>query len=315
MEWKMGDREDAPQHRGERPFLTDGGLETDLIFNRGIDLPCFAAFDLLKDDGGRQTLRGYFEPFLELAAEHRTGFVLDTATWRASPDWGERLGYSPNGLRQANQAAVALAEEIRSSAPPGAGPIVLEGVVGPRGDGYQPGALMSADEAERYHSEQIAALAGTDLITGITINYVEEAVGIVRAAGVAGIPAAVSFTVEPDGRLPTGQGLGDAIDQVERETDGAPAYYMVNCAHPTHFTDALESGGPWLERIGGVRANASRKSHAELDEAEELDDGDPAELGAQYRELSELLPNLTVLGGCCGTDRRHITAIAAACLS
>jgi S-methylmethionine-dependent homocysteine/selenocysteine methylase len=175
---------------------------------------------------------------------------------------------------------------------------------------------MRADEAERYHSTQVETLAGAgaDMISGLTLTYPEEAIGIVRAADRTGLPVAVSFTVETDGRLPGGTTLGEAIGRVDAETDGAPAYFMINCAHPTHFRGVLEEGGGWIERIGGVRANASRQSHAELDEAEELDEGDPAELADQYRALRALLPAATVVGGCCGTDHRHVGAVADAWL-
>ena len=310
----MGYRDRLPQLDADRPFLADGGLETTLIFHRGIDLPHFAAFDLLRTDAGREELRTYFEPYIELAREREVGMVLDTATWRASLDWAQLLGYSPDDLDDANRAAVALAEEIRAVGEDERTPIVVNGVVGPRGDGYDPAELLSAGEAEAYHSRQIATFADTaaDMITAITMTHAEEAIGIVNAAGAAGMPVAISFTVETDGQLPTGQPLAQAVEQVDAETDGAADYFMVNCAHPTHFAHVLQEEGAWRNRIGGLRANASAKSHAELDEAEELDEGDPVELGAQHRALRVCLPHLAVLGGCCGTDHRHVDAIGRA---
>jgi S-methylmethionine-dependent homocysteine/selenocysteine methylase len=307
----MRHRHRLPQLGADRPFLTDGGMETTLIFHRGLDLPCFAAFDLLKDDNGRAELRTYFEPYLALARERGVGFVLDTVTWRANPDWAQRLGYGPDELDAANRAAVALAEEIRAAGEAEATPVVINGVVGPRGDGYDPGDLMSAEEAQRYHARQISTFAdsATDMVTGITLTNPEEAIGIARAARDHGLPAVISFTLETDGRLPGGESLSDAIEHVDAGTDGSVAYYMINCAHPTHFAGALEQDGPWRERIGGLRANASAKSHAELDEAELLDDGDPAALGAQHGALRPLLGAVAVLGGCCGTDLRHVEAI------
>jgi S-methylmethionine-dependent homocysteine/selenocysteine methylase len=299
-----------PQLSGDRLYITDGGLETTLIFHLGLDLPDFAAFDLLRDDTGTEALRRYFEPYLAIARERGAGLVLDSATWRASRDWGERLGYSLEELAEANRRAVALTEELRASAPDV--PTVLNGVVGPRGDGYVVGETMTAAEAEDYHAEQIGTFAETaaEMVSAITMTYVDEAVGITRAAQAAGLPAAISFTVETDGRLPSGQPLGEAIEQVDAETGSSPAYFMVNCAHPTHFADVLD--GPWRERIAGIRANASTMSHAELDAATELDEGNPTELAAQYLALRDRLPNANVLGGCCGTDDRHIAAIAAA---
>jgi S-methylmethionine-dependent homocysteine/selenocysteine methylase len=299
-----------PQLSGDRLFLTDGGLETTLIFHLGLELPDFAAFDLLRDDTGAEALRRYYESYIAIAREHGAGIVLDTATWRASRDWGERLGYSPEELAEANRRAVALIEELRTLNPDV--PAVLDGVIGPRGDGYVVGEAMTPEEAEAYHSEQIGTFAGTaaDMVSAITMTYADEAVGIARAAQAAGLPAAISFTVETDGRLPSGQPLGEAIEQVDAETESAPAYFMINCAHPTHFEGVLE--GPWLERVRGIRANASRMSHEELDAAEELDEGNPDELAEQYRALRDRLPNATVLGGCCGTDDRHVGAIARA---
>ena len=293
-------------------FVTDGGLETCLVFHDGIDLPDFAAFPLLDTDGGRAALRGYYEPYLALAEAQGVGMVLDTPTWRANPDWGARLGYDADRLAEVNARAVAFMREIarehRSV------PVVLDGVVGPRGDGYVVGALMTPAEAADYHGLQMRAFstAGADMATALTMTYAEEAVGVATAARSAALPVVVSFTVETDGRLPSGEALADAIARVDDATDAYVAYFMVNCAHPTHFASVLDGGGPWLGRIKGIRANASTMSHAELDEAEELDAGDPAELAAGYRDLRTRLPELRVVGGCCGTDIAHVRAIAEA---
>jgi S-methylmethionine-dependent homocysteine/selenocysteine methylase len=310
-------RDRLPQLDADRPFIADGGLETTLIFHRGLELPCFAAFDLLKDDAGRAELRAYFEPYVALARERGVGMVLDTATWRASSDWGARLGYSPDALHAANRRAVALAEEIRAANEDERTPIVINGVVGPRGDGYDPAELMSAADAETYHADQVQTFArsAADMVTAITMTHAEEAIGIVRAARAAGISVAISFTVETDGRLPSGQALRDAVEQVDAETDEAAVYFMINCAHPAHFAPVLDDAGPWRERIAGLRANASTKSHAELDEATELDEGDPGTLGAEHRALRSALPRLAVLGGCCGTDQRHVGAVCDAWLA
>lgn len=308
------DRTQLPQLDGGL-FLTDGGIETTLIFHRGFELPLFAAFTLLDDPAGTQTLRDYFVPYLELAAEHEAGFVLESPTWRASPRWAQELGYSAADLERLNRGSIELLEELRSEYSPRlAAPIVISGCVGPQDDGYDPAQLLSSEQAEAYHAVQIATFAGAgaDLVTAITMTYAEEAVGVVRAAAAAAIPSVISFTVETDGRLPSGQALGEAIEQVDGETGGGPAYYMLNCAHPTHFAEVLEPDARWAQRIRGLRANASTMSHAELDEAEELDRGDPADLGSRYAQLHRALPNLCVLGGCCGTDEEHVGAIAAA---
>jgi len=303
-----------PQLQADRVFLTDGGLETTLVFDRGIELELFAAFPLLDAEDGRAALREYFAPYLATAREQGAGFLLDTATWRANPDWAAQLGYDATALGRVNRDAVAFARALRASAGDMPGPVLVNGVVGPRGDGYVVDALMSAAEAESYHAPQIGAFAaaGADMVSAITMTYAEEAIGIAGAAAGASLPLAVSFTVETDGRLPSGQPLGEAIEQVDAETLGTPAYYMVNCAHPTHFAGVIAAGGTWRERIAGLRANASAKSHAELDAAAELDAGDPAELAASCAALREALPSVTVLGGCCGTDARHVAAVGAA---
>ena len=295
---------------GGRTFITDGGMETVLVFHRGIDLPFFASFPLLDSDDGIGELRAYFEPYFTIAREHGVGLALDTPTWRASPDWGERLGYDADRLAEVNRKGVRLLQDLREQHPEV--PLTISGCIGPRGDGYVASELMTADEAERFHSAQVETLAaaGADTISALTMTYAAEAIGIVRAAQKVGLPSVVSFTVETDGRLPDGSALGDAIDQVDAETGGAPTYFMVNCAHPTHFAGVLE--GAWVQRLGGIRANASTMSHAELDEAEELDDGDPDELARDYLALRSKLPNVHVVGGCCGTDHRHIAAIASA---
>jgi S-methylmethionine-dependent homocysteine/selenocysteine methylase len=298
----------------DRLYITDGGIETVLIFHNGIDLPCFASFTLLADEERVEVVREYYGRYLAIARNHGVGMLLDTVTWRANPDWGEQLGYSPDDLAAANHRAVILAQQIRADHPDV--PILISGCIGPRFDAYSPDEAMSADEAEDYHSAQISTLAaaGVDLITALTLTDVGEAVGIVRAAQAAGVPAVISFTVETDGRLPSGQRLRGAIEETDAATDSGAAYFMVNCAHPTHFAGALEDDGPWLARIRGVRANASMKSHEELDESDELDEGDPDELAVEYRALMEHLPALTVIGGCCGTDHRHVGAACAACV-
>jgi S-methylmethionine-dependent homocysteine/selenocysteine methylase len=304
----MSHRASLPQLKGDL-FLTDGGIETSLIFHQGLDLPEFAAFVLLDNEEGLDQLRRYYEPYVSLARENGTGLVLETPTWRASPGWAARLDVSPDKLDWLNRRAVTLMEELRRSA--GDNPVVISGCVGPEGDGYRPANLLSADAARDYHATQVGTFADTaaDMVTALTMTYADEATGVAQAASDAGLPSVISFTLETDGRLPNGQGLGEAIEAVDEATSGAPAYYMINCAHPTHFDDVLGTDEPWRDRILGLRANASMMSHDELDEAEELDDGDPADLGARYAALRPRLPSLNVLGGCCGTDHRHVAAI------
>jgi len=292
-------------------FLSDGGLETTLVFIEGVELPHFAAFVLLRDDAGRERLRRYYRPYLELCAgTPGAGFVLETPTWRANPDWGRLLGYDEASLAQANTEAVRLVSALRDEWQARlTGPIVLSGIIGPRGDGYVADAPDSASNAAVYHLPQVEALktGGVDMLAAVTMTTSTEAVGIARSARTVGLPVAISFTVETDGRLPSGEPLGEAIRRVDEDTP--PAYFAVNCAHPSHFEACLADGGAWTVRIRGIRANASARSHAELDAASELDIGDPADLGDRYRRLRIPLPSLNVLGGCCGTDARHLRAI------
>lgn len=293
-----------------RPWLTDGGLETSMVYHDGIDLPLFASLHLLESEEGLRAATVYFERFIALAGESGTGFVLDTMTWRSGAAWAEALGRSERQMELATQSAVAFANELRARHETEATPILVNGVIGPAGDGYAPDALLTPEEAEDIHRAQVGWLAdaGADMISAVTFTHTGEAIGLVRAAKRIAVPVVVSFTVETDGCLPTGQTVADAIAETDAATGSAALYFMVNCAHPEHFAGALK--GDWVGRIGGVRANASRKSHAELDVAEELDEGDPEEFGVLHGAFAPKLPGLKVLGGCCGTDDRHVSCAA-----
>jgi homocysteine S-methyltransferase len=304
-------RNDLPQLYDT--FITDGGMETTLVFHDGIELPCFASFTLLRDEAGCEILRRYFRTYIDMALARRVGIVLESATWRANPDWAGRLGFAAEELAALNRKAIAELEALRNEHQTTDTAIVISGNLGPRGDGYVPDARMSAVQARDYHGAQIEVFADTaaDMVAAFTMNYAEEAIGVLLAARDCAMPAAISFTVETDGCLPSGETLVDAIRRCDDASAGHAAYYMINCAHPEHFAHVLDQ--PLLaERLRGLRANASRRSHAELDEATELDIGDPLELGRQYRALRRSLPKLSVVGGCCGTDHRHIDAICSA---
>jgi homocysteine S-methyltransferase len=292
-------------------FLSDGGLETSLIFLDKIELPHFAAFTLLDDELGQERLKSYYVPYLELCCETPgAGFILETPTWRASSDWASLMGVNTTRLKAINTQAAQIMCSMRSRwAPRLSGPIVVSGIIGPRGDGYIAAAPNSIDDAADYHFPQAEALAagGVDMLAAVTMTTSAEALGISIAAQRVGLPVAISFTVETDGHLPSGETLGDAIARVD--ASAPPAYFAINCAHPRHFENALSVGEPWIARIQGLRANASTKSHAELDESTELDIGDPEDLAQRYRGLKGALPRLNVLGGCCGTDWRHLRAI------
>lgn len=292
-------------------FLTDGGLETDLIFIKNIDLPHFAAFPLLDNPKHLNTLRAYFREYMEIAKHNGTGYILESPTWRANTDWGFKLGYSKQDLFRVNQKAIELLKELKKAYKDDINDILISGQIGPRGDGYQIGDAMSEKEAQEYHSLQVEAFKKSEvnMVSAITMTYTEEAVGASLAAQKNGLPIVISFTVETDGKLPNGDSLEEAIYKVDNATNDYPLYYMINCAHPTHFISALEGNQSWKSRIKGIRANASCKSHAELDESTELDAGNSVELGQWHNKLKTHLPELAVYGGCCGTDASHIESI------
>lgn len=289
------------------PFVTDGGLETDLIFNRGIDLPEFASFPLVEERAGRAALLDYYRGYVEIARLAGRPLLLETPTWRANPDWAARLGYDAAALDRVNQASVALLDELRGTCTDLVDVLVV-GVVGPRGDGYLAGERADPDEAADYHAHQVRsfATAGVDLVTAYTLTGPEEAIGVVRAARSAGLPVAVSFTVETDGRLPDGTSLADAVATVDAQAP--PDWFGVNCAHPDHVVPGLD-GGEWQGRIGLVRPNSSTLTHAELDAMEVLDEGDLDLLVTGVDRLRAELPGLAIVGGCCGTDARHVGAL------
>jgi len=300
----------------QRIFLTDGGIETSLIYHEGFELPFFAAFDLLRHRKGRDALKRYYERYAALAVNSQTGFILESPTWRASSDWAARLGYTHEQLEKANRDAIYLLHEIREEFFSPSSPFLISGCIGPRGDGYQVSNTMTVEEALSYHSEQIRTFShcDVDLVSAITMTYPEEATGIVLAAQKVNLPVVISFTTETDGRLPNGATLKEAIELVDATTSNGPSYYMINCAHPDHFRKALEENASWVRRVQGIRANASRKSHAELDQATELDSGNPEEFGKLYQELRSLFPQFNILGGCCGTDHRHINHVSKSCV-
>lgn len=310
----MSSRKPTLPNASANLFLTDGGLETTLVFLEGYELPCFAAFDLLKDEKGYEAIKQYYIRYLNIARDLQMNFILESPTWRANPDWAEKIGYPLSVLPDLNEKAIRLLADLRTEYQEKIPNIIISGCVGPRGDGYKPGSTMNADEAEAYHSTQINIFSRTpvDMVSAITMNYVEEAIGIARAAGNVNLPVVISFTVETDGRLATGMTLREAIEQVDKSAKQPPLYFMINCAHPTHFLTDLREGekAAWTKRIKGLRANASCKSHAELDESTVLDRGDPQTLGTEHRILKEMMPHLNVFGGCCGTDEEHVHAIA-----
>ncbi len=293
----------------DRPFLCYTGIETDLIFNKGIDLPGFATFPLLETKEGRDLLTRSYLAQVDLARELGCGVMFESVTWVANKDRAAAIGYGEHLLEQINVDAMQLIRDLHDNI--GDVPIVLSAQIGPRRDGYKPEEMMEDDEAEAYHTHQIKSLAKVkpDIVSAFTMSYPLEAIGIVRAAMRYELPVAISFTVETDGLLPTGMPLGEAIDAVDAATDNYAEYFLINCAHPEHFLPNLNHE-PWTQRLAGVVVNASRCSHAELDNATALDDGDPVELGAYLSMIKNAYPHMKIFGGCCGTDMRHMREIA-----
>lgn len=308
-------RNQLPQ-LSDRFFITNGGLETTLVYHEKMELPCFAAFHVLKDESGCQWLKNHLIKFVKIAQKYEVGITLVSPTWRASLDWLRKIGYSDQDIIHVNRKAIDILSSIRDEYETEKCPIVISGSIGPRGDGYNPTIVMSPDEAQKYHATQIGILSenNADMITAYTLNYPDEAIGMARAAKKVGIPIVISFTVENDGKLPTGQTLKQAIELVDEATQNTPVYYMVNCAHPSSVTHALVPGETWLERIHAFQGNASKKTHAELDKSTEIDAGDPVEFAKDTQALLYKLKSLNILGGCCGTDDRHVEEICKACI-
>lgn len=292
-------------------YLTDGGLETTLVFHRGIELNHFASFELLNDGQGRKVLRDCYLPYMDVAVKYNYSFVFETPTWRANPDWAYKLGYSTEELNAINRNAIQWGRSVIREHSIKAEKVLVSGNIGPRGDGYRVENAMTPAEAKTYHRSQVKsfALADADVVSAFTLNYTDEAIGIVMAAKEFNIPVVISFTVETDGNLPDGETLKEAIEKTDEATNGYATFFMINCAHPEHFSHVFGEKGGWVDRIGAIRANASIKSHAELDESETLDTGDKCLLAAGYHQLKHMLPNLCVVGGCCGTDHTHIEKI------
>lgn len=281
-------------------WLSWTGMETHMIFNLGMDLPGFASFPLLETEQGRALLRKLYRDQIAVAQETGCGACLESVTWMANADRAAALGYDAGDLKRINREAIEFLKKLETEIP-----VCISAQIGPRGDGYE-AAAMTIDAAQAYHAPQIAVLAkaGCDMISAFTIGTVDEAIGMVRAAAVVGVPISIALTVETDGRLPDGTILSDAISRIDAATSDGVSGYLVNCAHPDHLV--LEEAGA---RLSGLVVNASRLSHAELDEAEELDDGNPDELGRQMGDLARKYPKMRVFGGCCGTDMRHLRAI------
>lgn len=293
-------------HQTDQKFLVFAATGTDLIFNRGQELPGFASFPLNEDPEAQPVIVDQMRDLVNTAKAAGVGCIIDTLTWMANRDRAAPLGYDADRLAALNRTAVRLMRDLRDEV--AAEDVLLALCLGPSRDPYTKLEPMTVENARSYHRAQIEAIhdMSVDLVHAYTFNQVEEAAGVALAASDFGVPVVVSFVVETDGKLDNGLPLEEAIAQVDELTSNGPAYFMVNCAHPDHFSHVL-TGNP---RLKGIVVNASRCSHAELDDATKLDDGDPEELAAEITRLVKLYPSLSVIGGCCGTDFRHLQRMA-----
>ena len=301
-----------------RPMvLTDAGLETVLVFEEGLDLPHFAAFPLLDSDEGRVVLRRYYEPFLRLARDRGSAFVLSSPTWRANPDWGELLGYDDKALAELNGRAVAFLEQVRDEVMPAEerDAVVIEGCIGPRSDAYSPTLRMDAASAAEYHGFQLPSVCRCRLRAGVSTDaQLPGGSDRSRSRGSNGRPSDRGQLHRRDRRTVAERRFDRASDPRRGRGNRRHRPLLHDQLRPPQ---PLRSCGAALKgqarrRIHGLRANASMKSHAELDAAEDLDAGDPTDLARRYVALRRELPELHVLGGCCGTNLSHVTAISRA---
>jgi S-methylmethionine-dependent homocysteine/selenocysteine methylase len=302
-----------PKQRPGVNYLTEGGQETEILYKYGFELPHFAMFPLLDNPRAMAELRGMYGRYLDTAARYAFGVLIGGLDYRASPDWGSLLGYSRESLAEMQLRSIDFLREVAQPYDGHVPAIMYAGIVGPRGDAYEANRTITAEEAEEYHSEQLATLAraGVDLVEAMTFNNVPEVIGLARAAARVGLPLSVSFTLDHESRrLMSGPTLKDAIETVDAQTgDDQPAFYGINCSHPLEFMPAIEPG-KWFERVRCLRPNAAMMDKISLCTLGHLEAGDPVELGALMGGLARKHPHIDMWGGCCGTWDTHLNEIA-----
>jgi S-methylmethionine-dependent homocysteine/selenocysteine methylase len=299
-----------PQKEG-RFYLSEGGTETEILYKYGFELPQFATFPLLDNPEAVSKMQGMYRNYLDVVAKHGMCALIGGLDYRASPDWAELLGYSPEALSEANHKSINFLREVADEYLSDIPEILIQGLIGPRGDAYERNRSITENEAEDYHSVQLTTLkeADVDLALAITFNNVPESIGVARAAKKIGVPLAISLTLDSTSKLNSGPSLAEAITQIDDETDLAPEFYLINCSHPLEYEPAIESGD-WINRIRGVRPNASKLEKIALCKIGHLEDGDPIELGEQCGDLARRYPHMDIWGGCCGTWDTHLDQIA-----
>ena len=299
-----------PQKEG-RFYLSEGGTETELMYKYGFDLPHFALFPLLDNPDAALKMKEMFRSYLDVAARHKVCALMGGLDYRASPDWGELLGYSPEGLAEANIQSIEFLREIANEYASEIPEVLIQGLIGPRGDAYEKSETITENEAEDYHSVQLETLkkADVDFALAITFNNVMESIGVARAAAKIGVPLGISLSLDSSAKLNSGPSLAEAITAIDKETDQSPEFYLINCSHPQEYEPAIEPGD-WINRVRGVRPNASKMEKIALCQLGHLEDGDPVELGELCGDLARRYPHMDVWGGCCGTWSSHIDEIA-----
>ncbi|WP_286238828.1 homocysteine S-methyltransferase family protein [Neptuniibacter halophilus] len=307
----MSEQQGFPLSRPGRLYLTEGGTETEIMYKYGFELPHFAMFPLLDNPAAVTKMRDMFRYYLDVVAKHKLCALIGGLDYRASPDWGKLLGYSDAGLAEANLQSIDFLRDVAAEYAHDIEQTLIQGLIGPRGDAYQQGHTITAEAAEDYHAIQLTTLkkAGVDLALAITFNNVEESIGVARAAKTIGVPLAISLTLNRNSTLGDGTPLADAIEQIDQATDHSVEFYSINCSHPIEYEPAID-GGPWLQRVRGVRPNASKMEKVALCKIGHLESGDPVELGEQCGELAKRYPHMDIWGGCCGTWDQHLDQIA-----
>lgn len=296
-----------PPRREGQFYLTEGGVETELMYKWGIELPHFATFPLFENPEAMAAIRGIFHRYLDIAAKYRLPALVSGLDYRASPDWGAILGYSRKALAEATLQSVdftrELVQEYASDIPQG----FVIGTLGPRGDAYQLNRTITEDEAEDYHGVQLETLkqADVDIAWAMTFNNTAEAIGAARAAGKIGLPFAVSLSLDSTSKLKSGPSFAEAVETIEAKTNGSPVFYFLNCSHPVEFEPAL-TPGDWIERVRGFRPNASKMEKVALCKLGHLEEGDPVELGQLVGDVVRRYPHMDIWGGCCGTGEVHL---------
>jgi homocysteine S-methyltransferase len=307
----MADKKHFPPQKEGRFYLSEGGTETEILYKYGFELPQFAMFPLLDNPEAVSKMQGMYRKYLDVVAKHGMCALMGGLDYRASPDWGKLLGYSPQGLSEANHKSINFLREIAKEYTSDIPDILIQGLIGPRGDAYKMNLNITENEAEDYHSIQLNTLkeANVDLALAITFNNIPESIGVARAAKKIGVPLAISLSLDSTSKLNSGPSLAEAITTIDEETELAPEFYLINCSHPLEYESAIVSGD-WINRIRGVRPNASKMEKIALCQIGHLEDGDPVELGVQCGDLARRYPHMDIWGGCCGTWDTHLDQIA-----